>query len=260
MEHWAPDFEHPSITDENREAFETAASKFETQDDMTVGYYELQKTAGKPFKLPVALDKLPDDTSRAEFTAQAHKLLGISKTKDIAALADVNLKDGLPEGSPYNEEFANSFKQFVIDSNLNVNDMPKYAKFYNTAMAKFAADQKAKTESDAIAAAAKCDEELIAHPSIGSKEKLLELSELFARAMKNHVGLTPDEVEELADGLALSKLTKNPVLARVMLNQFAPLAATATTERGDGTPKVAPVDPDEGSKTYVALGWSPKKE
>ena len=46
MEHWAPDFEHPSITDENREAFETATSKFETQDDMTVGYYELQKTAG----------------------------------------------------------------------------------------------------------------------------------------------------------------------------------------------------------------------
>ena len=186
-------------------------------------------------------------------------MLGISKTKDIAALADVNLKDGLPEGSPFNEEFANSFKQFVIDNDLNINAMPKLAKFFNVSMAKFAADEKAKAESDAIAAAEKCDEALIAHPSIGSKEKLLELSELFKRAIEKHVGLTPDEVKEAANDLSLSKLTKSPALARVMLNQFTPLAATAKTESGDGTPKVAPVDPDEGSITYQVLGYSPKQ-
>lgn len=236
MEHWIDDFEHSSITDENRESFNTHMSKFDTQADAVMDGYGLAKQKGKPFKLPEAMDKL-DEASRSEFTAQAHKLLGITKTKDIAALKDVNLKDGMAEGAAYNEEFANSFKHFVIDNDLNVNAMPKLAKFFNVAMAKFAAAQKAKTEADNIAAAEKTNEALIAHPSIGSKEKLLELTELFTRAFKNHLGLTADEVKELANDLSISKLTKHPVLARIMLHQFAPLAATASTEEpGSGNP------------------------
>lgn len=258
-EHWSEGFEHASITDENREAFNTAASKFPTQDDMSVGYMELQKTAGKPFKMPESLDKLPDDASRSEFTTQVNKLLGITKAKDIKELIDVNLKDGLPEGSPYDEDFANLFKQFVIDNNLNVSDMPKYAKFFNTSMAKVAADQKAKTESDALAAADATNKALIAHPSIGSEEKLLEQTELLKRAVQNNVGLTPEEVEEFADTLADTLLTKNPVMARVMLKVLAPLGAEASTEGGGGgtppsTDKVP--DPDEGSPSYVAAGLS----
>lgn len=256
--HWSNDFEHASITDENKEAFNTAMGKYETQGDALIGGFNAQKLAGKPFKMPESLDKLPDDASRSEFTAQVHKLFGITKAKDIKELVDVNLKDGLPEGSPYNEDFANSFKQFVIDNNLNVSDMPKYAKFFNTAMAKVTADQKAKTESDNISAAESCDKALIAHPDIGSKEKLVEMTELFVRAMKNNVGLTVEETKELADGLALSKLTTNPVLARVMLKQFASLAAEASSEDGEGgTTKTEKVpDPDEGSPSYVAAGLS----
>ena len=258
-EHWTDDFEHSSITDENRESFNTAMAKYGTQEDAIVGGHNAMKLAGKPFKMPESLDKLPDDASRTDFTAQAHKLLGISKTKDIATLADVNLKDGIAEGTPYDEDFANSFKQFVIDNNLNVNAMPKYAKFFNTAMATVTA----KAETDKIAAAEACDKALIEHPEIGSKEKLLEMTELFVRAMKDHVGLKPEEAEELADGLALSKLTTNPVLARVMLKQFAPLAAEASTEQaGDGKPPDTkkPADPDEGSPTYMASGWSTKEQ
>jgi hypothetical protein len=253
MEHWSTDFEHPSITDENRESFNKAASKFETPDDMAVGYMELQKTAGRPFKLPESLEKLPDDASRNDFTAQARKLLNIRTTKDIKELIDVNLKDGIAEGATYDEDFANSFKQFVVENNLNVNDMPKYAKFFNVAMAQIAA----KAETDKIAAAEKCDAALIAHPDIGSKERLLVMTEQFTRAMKNNVGLTADEVEVLADGLALSKLTTNPVLARVMLKQFAPLAAEGTTESGagEGGEKKERTIVDDEPKTAKALNW-----
>lgn len=257
--HWSEGFEHSSITDENREAFNTAASKFPTQNDMSIGYMELQKTTGKPFKMPESLDKLPDDASRGDFTAQAHKLLGIITAKDIKELVDVNLKDGLPDGSPYDEDFANSFKQFIIDEDLNVSDMPKYAKFFNTAMAKVVADQKAKAESDALAAAETTNKALIAHPSIGSKEKLLEQTELLKRAVKNNVGLTPEEVEEFADTLADTMLTKNPVMARVMLKILAPLAAEASSEGAGGgaaQKKGKVQDPDEGSPSYVALGFS----
>jgi hypothetical protein len=254
MEHWSNEFEHSSITDENRESFNADMAKFPTKDDAVIGYRELQKTAGKPFKLPESLDKLPDDTTRAEFTSQANKILGIRRTKDIKELADVNLRDGHPDGVAYNEEFANSFKQFVVDNNLNVNAMPKYAKFFNEAMAGL----RAKNEADKIAAAEKCNTALIAHPDIGSKEKLTEMTELFVRAMKNHVGLTAAEVEELADGLALSALTTNPVLARIMLKQFAPLATEGSSEAGGhgNQPPAKPPDPDEGSPTYDAMGWS----
>lgn len=256
-EHWTEGFEHDSITDENRESFNTAMAKFPTQADAVVNNLELQKLIGKPFKMPESLDKLPDDASRVDFTAQAHKLLGISKTKDIATLADVNLKDGLPEGSPYDEDFANSFKQFVVDNDLNVNSMPKLAKFFNEAMATITA----KAETDKIAAAKSCDESLIAHPDIGSEEKLLEMTELFKRAIRDRVGLTPEEFEEFGDSIALTMLTTNPVAARVMLKQFAPLAAEAGTEEAGGGTKVeAKKDPDEGSKSYVALGWSEEEK
>ena len=235
-----------------------ALAKYKSADKAMLGGVDAMAFVGKPFKMPESLEKLPDDASRTDFTAQAHKLLGITKTKDIATLKDVNLKDGMAEGTAYSEDFANSFKQFVVDNNLNVNDMPKYAKFFNTTMAAVTA----KAETDKITAAESCDKALIAHPDIGSKEKLLEMTELFARAMKNKVGLTPAEAEELADGLALSKLTTNPVLARVMLKQFAPLAAEASTEGGGGgTPPTPPADPDEGSPTYMASGWStPEQE
>lgn len=259
-EHWSQEFEHSSITADNREAFNTHMSKFPTQGDAVANHMELAKMTGKPFKLPESMDKLPDDTSRSDFTSQAHKLLGIIKTKDINTLKDVNLKDGMAEGASYDEDFANSFKQFVVDNDLNVSDMPKYSRFFNTAMGKATVDMAAKTEADNLAAAEKCDAALIAHPSIGSKEKLLELSELFTRAMKKHVGLTAEEVEELGDALAISKLTKNEVLTRVMLHQFAPLAAEATSEGGGGGNKPElPADPDEGSVTYIALGWSKAK-
>ena len=258
MEHWADDFEHESITDENREAFSTHMAKFDTEGDAVMDGYDLAKQKGNLFKIPESLENLPDDESRTDFTSQVHKLFGIRKTKDISELANVNLKDGMAEGAVYNEDFANSFKQFVVDNNLNVNDMPKLAKFFHVSMAKLGEAQKAKTEADNLAAAKSCNDALIAHADIGSEERLLVLTEQFTRAMETKVGLTPDEVEELADDLAVSKLSRHPALTRVLLQQIAPLAAEASTEKGGGPTHKAtkPEDPEEGSPSYVALGYS----
>ena len=261
-EHWAVGFEHASVTADNRADFTTHMAKFATPADAVADGFGLAKLTGKPFKMPESLDKLPDDAARADFTSQAHKVLGIRKVKSIDDLKDVNLKDGLPDGSPYDEGFATAYKQFVVDEGMNSSDMPKNAKFFNTIMAKLTADGKTKAENDAIAAATSCDEALIAHPDIGSKENLLVLTEQFKRAMTNHMGLSADEVAELGEGLALSTITKNPVLQRVMLKAIAPLAATATNEggAGGGGGDTKPVNPDAGSPTYVALGWSSADE
>jgi len=140
---------------------------------------------------------------------------------------------------------------------MNTSDMPKNAKFFNSIMGKMKADAATKAESDAIAAATKCDESLVAHPDIGSKEKLTEMTELFKRAMTNHVGLSADEVTELGDGLALSTITSNPVLQRIMLKTFAPLAGEAQSE-GGGSPskeKGKPKSPHVGTPTGIALKW-----
>ena len=50
----------------------------------------------------------------------------------------------------------------------------------------------------------------------------------------------------MGETMADSVLTKDPVMARVMLKLLAPLAAEAGSKGGGaGTPPVKPVDPDE---------------
>jgi hypothetical protein len=254
MEHWSDEFEHESITDENREAFNTTMSKFATPEDVAVGYMELEKTAGKPFKLPKSLDKLPDDSVRADFTAQAHKLLGIEHAANVEALADLDMKAGMVQGQEVDENLANSFKQFVVEHKVPKDMAQKLVGYHNLMTAKARDVMAAKAESDRVDAATKTNEALIEH--FGSEEKVNEQSELLRRAIKNNVGLTPEEYEEFGDVLADTILTKSPVMARVMLQVLAPLAATSSTEAGGkGKAPPTPIDVDEGSPSYKALGW-----
>jgi len=248
-EHWSDEFEHELITDDNREAFKTAASKFATQDDMSVGYMELQKTAGKPFKLPESLDKLPDDDTRADFTSKTHKLLGIETAANVEALAALDIKAGLPEGVAVDENLGSMIKKFAVDKKIPIGTVKEFINFYNTDFRNYALRGK-------LDAATKTNEGLIAH--FGSEAKVKEQSELLRRAIKNS-GITPEEYEQVGEVMADTILTKDPVAARVMLKLLAPLAASSSTEPpGSGTSPVAAKDPDEGSKTYQALGWSKK--
>ena len=96
-EHWAPGFEHASVTADNREAFNTSMAKYASRDEAIVGSFNAQKAMGKPFRVPESLDKL-DDASRDDFRSQARNALGIRTPKTVEDLADFNFKEGLAEG------------------------------------------------------------------------------------------------------------------------------------------------------------------
>jgi len=254
MEHWTDDFEHESITDENREPFKTAMSKYDSLNAAVVGGFNAQKEAGRPYKLPKTLDSLPDDTSRDEFRAGAHKLLGIEVVKNAEALADLDMKIGLAEGVEPDENLINTFKAFVVENKISKGDAQKMVGFYNQIMGEARNAHIQQAEANKTEAAAKTNEALIAH--YGSKEKVAEQSELLRRAIQNS-GITPEEYEKVGDAMANSILTKDPVMALTLLKLLAPLAAEGTSLGGKGgaaTAKPQGIKQDL-PKTGKALGW-----
>jgi hypothetical protein len=257
MEHWSEKFEHEAITDDNREAFTKTASKFATQDDMAVGYMELQKTAGKPFKLPASMDKLPDDATRGELTSKVHELLGIAIPKDDKDLEDVDFKAGLAEEAVVNEELVGIIKKWAVETGVDKGSLAKMIGLYNGPLAEYAEQARTQAMNAKIEAAKTCNTAVIAHPDIGSDEKLKEQSILMERAILNNFGLTADEAEQFAKDRLGSITDTNPIMKRIMLTMLAPLAAESSVEGpGGGQNPAQAKDPDEGSPTYKALGWN----
>ena len=258
MENWTEDFMHDSITEENREAFDSAMGKYESQEDAIVGGFNAMKMTGAPFRMPDSMDNLPDDNSRSDFTSQANKLLGHEFAEDVEGLNDFNLKEGLPEEATVNEELAGNFKKFIVDEKIPKGIASKFLKFNNTELQKASRAFLAKQETDTLANAHKVNEELIAHPELGSAEEVEKQSALMERAIRNHLGLTPEEVEEFAEGIVDAGLTKNAVVARVMLKVLAPLAQEGSNDTGDGSgPKPAAEGgiKEQAPNTAKALGW-----
>jgi hypothetical protein len=240
MPDWIDGFEHESITEENRESFNTGMSKYATPNDAIVGGFNAQKLAGKPFRLPESLDKLPDDASRGEFTSQTHKLLGIEHAENIEALGDIDLKAGMAEGSEVqpDEKLTTMIKTLAIEKKWPKSVVQDIITLYNGPLTEYAKEISAakdtKANDDKVATAKAVNEALIAHSDVGSEEKLKEQSELMRRAIKNKAGLTADEYEEVGDAMVEAGLTTNAVMARALLKLIAPLAAEGTTESGGG--------------------------
>lgn len=256
------DIEHPSITAENRAAFSTHMEKFESMEDAALDGMDLKSQTGKPFKFPEAMDKLPDDASRADFTSQAHKLLGIEHAADVAGLADVNLKKGLAEGSPYDETFANAFKQFAVDKKIPKSLLEPLAEFLNLASNKAIGDINAKIAADFATAKQTTDDALAIHKDFGSKEKLDEQAVLMHRALVSNLGLSTEEANGMAEFMRDREGATNPVLRRVMLKMLAPLAAESSNEGGGGgdsgkggKPVLSEGEKEKEKKVKEVLGW-----
>ena len=264
MSDWSEGLEHAAITPENRDAFNIAASKFDSQVDMCVGYMEQSKLVGQPFKLPESMDKLPDDAVRGDMTKQMNKLLGREFAADVEGLADLNLKDGSAEGIQTDEAMAANFKQFIVDQKISKSVAQKILGFHNRAMtagrATLAEQQKVadaqaivKVETEKTA----CAEALAAHKDFGSKEKVAEADVLMHRAILNKTGHTPEQAAEVAEIVKDSAAFRNPLIRRIILKSLAPLAAESSHKGfGGGDQPDAPIDPEAGSPTYKALGWS----
>lgn len=257
MENWIDTFEHSSLaTPEAQTAFKSAMSNYASIEDAVVGGFNAKKEAGRNFKLPKTIESLPDETMRQEFTSRVHKLLGIEHAVNVEALADLDMKTGLAEGTEVDETRAGNFKAFVVENKVPKAIAQKLVGYHNEMMAKARMADATQREAKKLADAKTTNEALIAHSDFGSAEKVEEQSELLRRAIQNCPGITPEEYEEVGEELANSIMTKNHVMARILLKLLAPLAAESSEAGGKGKPPTKTADPDEGSPSYVALGWS----
>ena len=239
--HWSESFDGEGVNADNRESFVTANSKYATVEAAVVGGFNAQKIAGKPFKCPESMDKLPDDAARTDFTTQARGLLGISIPKDVEAMKDVDFKTGLADGAPVNEGFVSMVKNWAVEKGIPMSHVQEMAVFYNGPLTKYAQEAfAAKQETDKLAAAEKCNEGLIAH--FKGEGKVKDLTALLHRTIINKMGLSAEESAEVADEMADSILTKNLVMAKGILTLLADHSTEGTTLggdgiRGDGVPK-----------------------
>lgn len=258
MPHWTDDFEHPSVTDENRGEFNTHMAKFTTQADAVADGYGLAKMKGKPANLPESMEGFADDTARTEFRASANRLLGITHAQNIEDLADLDLKLGSTSDAAMDDKLAAAFKQFVVDEKLSKGDAQKMVGFHNKSMAvaretiataaKAAEDEAAaKFISDKRA----CNDALVAHADFTNQETLDKQNVLLHRALKDNAGISVEEADSMAVLLSDGEGATNPVLRRLLLRAYAPMAAESSTEAGDGKP-VSKITISEGEQKKEA--------
>ncbi len=255
MDHWAAEVEHEAITAENREAFNKHMEKFPTQADALVNHMELAKQLGVPYKLPESMEKLPDDASRTALTAAMNKLAGREVATDIEGLADLNMKIGLAEGAPGNEDLAKAFKEYVVKSGKGKKMAQSDIAFINETVSKLAIDASAKAASAKIAKATETNDALVAMPKYGSQEKLDEASEFVKRAFQHQAGLSAEQFEKVGKSLATSIFSQDPLLADAIITLVAPLGKTVKIESGDGDPKPDPKISDQDKQVAIDLGW-----
>ena len=232
-DHWSEHYDGEGVNADNRQAFVDAMSKYPTEQAGMVGGFNAMKVTGKPFKFPESMDKLPDDASRAEFTTQARGLLGVSIPKDVESLKDFDFKDGLADGAAVDENFVAMVKNWAVEKGIPVTHLKEMAGFYNGPLTKYAQEAyAAKQEKEKLANAETCNTALLEH--FKTEDKVKDLTALLHRTIINNMGLTAEESAEFVDAMADSMLTKNPVMAKGMLNLLSSVSTEGTTHTGDG--------------------------
>lgn len=244
---------HEKLTPEAQQVLD----KFETPIDAHVGYVELQKTAGKPFKLPESMDKLPDDKTRGEFTAGLSKLLG----KDVTSIAseddlkDVNFAEGLADASKVNQDFVGAFKKFAVQRKYSKSESAELVKFNNSfvqqALTAHVEAQQAQAQKDLD------DTRKVLSPLFGGDEGIKQNQEQVRRMFQNHAGLTVAEYEQSPKSLIDVGILRDSIIAKAMFNlasKFKEGSTEGAQQQTGGKPKELTIV-DELPKTAVALGW-----
>lgn len=223
--HWTETIEHERFTPEVKQSL----AKYESIEDAVLGGVEAQKLVGK--KLENVIQRPGKDAKPEELRA-FHEALAkeLGAVDDEKGLEDLNLVDGLPEGSKADDAMAGSFKKFVLENKIPKPIAGKMVGFYNKMMvtAREQAENQARLEMEAV------NNDLI--KTLGSKEKVAEASELVRRMFQNHAGLTPEEYESAGKGLIDSGITKNAALARAMF-KLAEKYKEASSDAGTGAGK-----------------------
>ncbi len=262
-EHWTEGFEHESVTDDNREAFNSHMAKFPTQAAAVMDGYGLAKQKGVAFKLPESIEKLPDDASRATLLAQTNKLYGREIAADLEGLADLDMKSGsTAEGEMYDETLAKAFKEWVVAEKIEKSVAQKAIKFHNEAMALARTAYAGKTEeltkkdaADRLAEVTACNDALVA--KFGTKEKLDEQTVLMHRALLNNTGCSTEEAADVAEFLKDREGATNATLRRILISNLAPLATESLGP--DGKPAVPGTKVEQQDGVTEQILWPKKK-
>jgi soluble cytochrome b562 len=260
MPEWVNEFQHESITPENKEAFTSAMSKYDSPEAAIVGGFNAQQMTGKPFRMPESLDKLPDDATRDDFRSQANKLLGVQHVKSVDDLKALDLKAGSKNDTPADEALAGLVKEYAVEKGWPVSVVQDIVGFNNGPLAehmsKMMEAQTAKAEEDSIAQMKAADDELV--KMLGSREEVDKQSELFKRGLKNGFDLSADDVDEVVEAMVKGGLTSNAKTAAVLLKAIAPYGAEGGSEQGKGgNPQAKAKTPAElMPKTAAALNWN----
>ena len=245
MEHWTDEVKHQDLQSPEAKAI---LSKFNSADDAHVGYIQLQKAAGRPFKLPDSMDKLPDDATRADLSARMGKLMGAVENED--SMKDVNFAEGLPDANMVNADLVTAFKAFAIENKLPKSVVSAVAKFNN----QFGLKLSQANQQAALDTATKVNGELL--PMFGGEEGIKKHNEDVKRMFQNHGGLTDEEFQAVIPGLVESGITKSTPLSKALYNIASKFGEGTTEIPGGGGPKA-------GEETIVQelpvtagiLGW-----
>ncbi len=257
--------EHSAITSENRASLQTHMEKFDSFEAAALDGMSLKGQMGKPFKLMESMDSLPDDASRADFTTKTNKLLGREFASDIAGLEGLDMKLN-STSDVMDESMAAAFKQFVVEGKISKADAQKSIGFYNKAMAstreRIAAATKAAEDQAAtqlVADKRACNDALVAHEDFATQEVVDKQNILLHRALKDEVGISSEDAEDMSEFLNSREGSTNPVLRRILMKSLAPLAAESSTDGGDGKPAGGKVmsEAEQAKETAVkkVLGW-----
>ena len=249
--------DHPSITAENREGLSRHMEKFDSFEAAAVDGMSLKKLQGAPFKMPESLDKLPDDTTRSDFTAQARKVLGINIAKDIEGLKDVNFKVGLADDAPFDEDFVGIIKNWAVEKGVDTATIQSLAELYNGPLTEHSV-KAFKTKEDATfdTNAKATNEGLVKHFG-GSQEKVDSESDFFRTAILNHPGTTVERATKVADVIVEAMQRGGSDAAIVLLEMIAPMAKEGGTHAGTGgnKPATEQTTAKQLPKTAKVLGW-----
>lgn len=247
---WNSDLTHESLTTPEAQA---SLGKFESAEAAHVGYLELQKSAGKPFKLPKnmeAVDHWPDETDRNGFKAQMKALNTVEYNP--AELDEVNYAEGLADATNVNEGVRDAFKTFLKENKVSKALAQKIAAFSNGQSILLNAAQSKKAEDNATIVKATTE------GLYGGEEGVAKHQELVKRMADQHGGLTPEEGETLI-GLLKTGTSKNVVLTKFLYNlakKVVPEGETEQSGRGPGSEKTESEQTKEQMPaTASVLGW-----
>ncbi len=259
MPEWVEEFDRGGIATEDHEAFGKFASKYETANAAVVGGFNASKLAGRPFKLPESMDKLPDDASRTDLATQAHKLMGTSPAiKSIDDLVDMNFKEGLADDAVVDENLTGVIKKWAVEAGISKTALTKMIGFYNGGLADFSAQaseaRSKQAAADKLAAITSTNEAMAEH--FGGADKVDQATVLMHRALVNNVGCTAEEADAVSQLLKDGEGATNPALRKVLLSVLPVLAAENKNRGpGKGNEPAAKKSSYAETPTGRALGW-----